>query len=299
VRVTTKVVRLAALAKVAIAVRGSAADFADHAAGAVVLSSATAWSHSLAAGPLAAAADAPVLLTGSGSVPSATMREIQRVLPAGGRVYLLGPTDVISDDVAAALAAKGFRPVRVAGATPAGTARAVANRVAALVAVSAVFEVSDSGFTDAWAATPAAVRKHAVILLTHGTAMAPETRTWLRHHPGLHRYAVGGAAHRADSSATAYVGSSAAGTAARVAVAFFRTPTHAGVVALDRWAPGLTEAVRLRASGPLLYATGSHLPAATSAALHGLRAGLSRVDLTGAGLPYYDVESAAQARLLP
>jgi hypothetical protein len=257
------------------------------------------WSHSLAAGPLAAAAGAPVLVTSTGSVPAATMSEIQRVLPAGGRVYLLGPTDVINDDVPAALAAKGFRPVRVAGATPAGTARAVANRVAGLTPVSAVFEVSDAAFTDAWSATPSAVRKHAVVLLTHGNAAAPETTSWLGHHPGLSRYAVGSAAHQADPSATAYVGSSPAATAALVATSTFRAPAHAGVVAVDRWLPGLVEAVRLRASGPLLYATGSGLPAGSTDTLHAARAKLSRVDLTGAGLPYYDVESAAQASLLP
>src|SRR3954468_14814803 len=61
VTVTTKVVRLPASSKVATAVGVSAADFAAHAAGAVVLSSNSVWSHSLAAGPLAVAANAPVL----------------------------------------------------------------------------------------------------------------------------------------------------------------------------------------------------------------------------------------------
>src|SRR4051794_13831209 len=214
VTVTTKLVLLPASSLVATAVQVSAADFAAHAAGAVVLSSNSVWSHSLAAGPLAVAANAPVLLTGAGSVPSETRAEIQRVLPAGGRISLLGPSDVINDAVPAALAAKGFRPVGVGGATPAATARAVANRVAALTAVSAVFEVSDAAFADAWSATPAAVRKHAVVLLTHGTTSAPETNSWLSHHPGLQRYAIGSAAHQADPAATAYVGSTPAATAA-------------------------------------------------------------------------------------
>jgi len=253
----------------------------------------------LAAGPLAVASHAPVLLSDSGSVPSVTMTEIQRVLPAGGTVYLLGGTDVISDDVRAAIVAKGFRVVRLAGATAAGTARAVANRVASSTTVSAVVEVSDNAYADAWSATPLAVRKHAVILLTHGNTTAPETTTWLSHHPGLTRYAVGGAAHTADASATAYVGRSAAQTAARVAAATFGSPAHAGVVTADRPTPGLIEAVRLKGTGPLLYATGSRVPGDTTVVLHTERAGLSRVDLTGAGLPYYDVESAVQASLLP
>jgi stage II sporulation protein D len=297
--ITTKVVRLGASSRVGNAVRVSTADFADHSAGAVVLASQRAWSHALAAGPLAAGVHAPLLLSYAGSVPSATMTEIQRVLPAGGTVYLLGNTGVISDDVRAAIVAKGFHPVRLGGATPAATARAIANRLVSATTVSAVVEVSDGAFADAWSATPLAIRRHAVILLTHGNTTAPETTTWLRHHPGLTRYAVGVAAHQADASATAYYGSSAAQTAARVAAATFGTPAHAGVVSADRPTPGLLEAVRLGRSGPLLYATGSAVPADTRSILHSKRAGLSRVDLTGAGLPYYDVESAVQASLLP
>jgi SpoIID/LytB domain protein len=297
--VTTKVDRIGGSSRAGAAVAVSVADFADHSAGAVVLCSSTDWSHSLAAGPLAVGLKAPVLLTSAGSVPSGTMAELQRVLPSGGRVYLLGNTDVISDDVRAAIAAKGFRPVRLGGATPAATARAVANRLVTTTTVSAVVEVSDAAFADAWSATPLAVRKHAVILLTHGNAAAAETTTWLNRHPGLTRYAVGGAAHQADASATAYFGSSAAQTAARVATATFGTPAHAGVVAADRPTPGLLEAARLGRTGPVLYATGSTVPADTTAILRSERAGLSRVDLTGAGVPYYDVESAVQASLLP
>ena len=297
--ITTKVGRLGSSSGVATAVALSTADFTAGGAGAVVLTSTTTWSQALAAGPLAVASHAPVLLTDAASVPSATMKEIQRVLPAGGTVYLLGGTGVISDDVRAAIAAKGFRPVRLAGTTPAGTARAVANRILRSNTVSAVVEVSDNAYADAWSGTPLAVRKHAVILLTHGTSAAPETTSWLSRHPGLTRYAVGGAAHTADPSATAYYGSSAAQTAARVAAATFKTPAHAGVVAFNRAVPGLLEAVRLQRSGPLLYATGSTLPADTTGALHSFRAGLALVDLTGPALPYYDVESAVQASLLP
>src|SRR4029079_15091955 len=130
-------------------------------------------------------------------------------LPAGGRVYLLGNTDVIGDDVRAALVEHGFAVTRLGGATPAATARAVANRVAALSTVSAVVEVSDGSYTDAWSASPAAVKKHAVILLTHGSAAAPETTRWLSRHPGLTRYAAGPVAHQADPSATAYAGKNA------------------------------------------------------------------------------------------
>ncbi|HET6817295.1 MAG TPA: SpoIID/LytB domain-containing protein [Mycobacteriales bacterium] len=297
--VTTKVDRLGTSSAAVSAARVSAADFTAGSAGAVVLTSTTAWANGLAAGPLAVALHGPVLLTDAGSVPSVTMAEIQRVLPAGGRVYLLGNTGVISDDVKAAVAAKGFRPVRLGGATPAATARAVANKLASTTTIKAVVEVDDGGFTDAWAATPLAVRKHAAILLTHAGALAPETRTWLANHPGLTRFAVGAAAHQADTSATAYFGGTAAQTAAAVATATFGKPGRAGVVAAGNATSGLVEAVRLRGRGPLLYAAGSSLPAETKSVLHTDRTGLALVDLTGSGLPYYDVESAVQGSLLP
>jgi len=41
------------------------------------------------------------------------------------------------------------------------------------------------------------------------------------------------------------------------------------------------------------------VPVVTTAVLHAERSGLDRVDLTGSGLPYYDVESAVQASLVP
>src|SRR4051794_24358340 len=297
--VTDKVARLAGSSAVATGVVVSKEDFADQAARAVVLASTSDWSHSLAAGPLAAAAHAPVLLTNTSSVPAATMGEIQRVLPPGGPVYLLGNTTVVSDDVRAALVANGFQVTRLGGATPAATARAVARRVASLRTVSAVVEVSDGAFADALSASPMAVRKHAVILLTHGSARAPETTGWLRNHPGLPRFAVGSPAHQADPSATAYVGKDAPATAAAVANAVFGAPTRAAVVTVDRAVPGLVEIARLGGGGPLLFARGTTLPAVSSSALHAVRGDLRRVDLTGSGLPFYDVESALQATLLP
>src|SRR5207302_7157786 len=130
-------------------------------------------------------------------------------------------------------------------------------------------------------ATPAAVRKHAVVLLTHGTSPAPETTTWLSRHPGLARYAVGSAASHADPSATSYAGSSAAQTAVLVAAAFYGSASHAAVVGSGNFTPGLVASVRLRASGPLLYASGSTLSADTAGRIHAMRSALALVDLIG------------------
>ena len=296
--VTTKVRRLTGADRVATAVSVSRASYPSGGASAVVLVAGGHWSDALAAGPLAVVKHAPVLLTSTGSVPRATMSELARVLPEGRTVYLLGGTGVISDDVRQAVVAKGFQVRRLAGSTPAGTARVVANVVANASTVSAVFEVSSQGWADAWAATPAAVRSRAVMLLTNGTSPAPETTAWLSHHRGVTRYAVGAAAHQADPAATALVGTNAQATSLAVAAKFFSAPKRVGLVATARFVPGLVEATRLGRTGPLLYAVGGGLSTAERGYLRARRTGIATVELTGGALPYYDVESATQASLV-
>ncbi|HKN51714.1 MAG TPA: SpoIID/LytB domain-containing protein, partial [Amycolatopsis sp.] len=93
--VTTKVHRLEGGSGVALAVAASQATFADGEAQAVVLvRKSTAVPYGFAAAPLSNATHAATLLTAQTSLPAATATELQRVLPSGGTVYLLGPASV-------------------------------------------------------------------------------------------------------------------------------------------------------------------------------------------------------------
>jgi hypothetical protein len=298
--VTTKVHRLGTDRLLATANAVSAATFADGKARAVVLvRKRGAHSAAFAAAPLARVVHGPVLLTRQSALPSSTVDEIKRVLPAGGRVYLLGSTSVIDDAVRVALHNLGYKVSRRGGDTPAAVARSVANAIAKTSTIKRVFEVAASDQPSAWVAGAAAARTHGVVLVTANGSLPPETKHWLAKHNTVKRFAVGGAAVAADSSAIALTGTDPADVAVAVATRFFSAPASASVVSSAIPVSGIAAAGRLAMlRGPLLYADGTALSAATASYLSGVRAGLQRVDLIGGQLPYDDVESGVQNALL-
>jgi hypothetical protein len=294
--VTMKVARLGSSDPVNTAVAVSGASYADGAAKSVVLVSTGHRGAAIAAGPLAAAVGAPVLVTASTALPAATKTEIERVLPKARTVYLMGDGRAISSDVAAGLRAEGFKTVRIAGSTTAATAAMTADTIAATHKVGAIYEVTRRGYSNAWAATPVAIAAHAVILVTNGTTQAPETASWIAAHPGLTRYAVGNDAQQADPQATAIGGTDPLATSLALARTF-STPRRVAVVSTGGIGT-LTEAARLRAHGPLLYVANGVVSSGARHYLTNRSSGIRRVELVGGQLPYYDVESAVQASLL-
>ncbi len=284
--VTTKVHRIAGGSRLVTAIATSTATFGNGAAhGVVLVRQKGMLANAFAAAPLAGALHGPVLLTRPGSLPNATATEIQRVLPAGGTVYLLGATSAISDSVRTSLHDLGYRVVRRDGATPAAVARSVARTVAKARQVRTAFEVDVADATSAWVAGAAAARRHGVVLLTQNGSPAPETAAWLRHHKDVKQIPVSGA----DPVAVA----------ASIAQRFFRTAAHVVVVNSAQKIAGLSASFRLaNVRGPLLYTDGASLSAAASSYLNSVRAALRSVDLVGSGLPYDDVESGVQAALL-
>ena len=94
----------------------------------VVLARADVYADALAGAPLAAALDAPMLLTGSDRVPDSVLELIDEL--GATQVYLLGGTRAISTDVAAQLAAAGIeKTVRLGGADRFDTARLIAEEI--------------------------------------------------------------------------------------------------------------------------------------------------------------------------
>jgi ell wall binding domain 2 (CWB2) len=203
----------------------SAAAFPGGSASAVVLARADQFADALAGGPLAAVKHAPLLLTSSGSLDAVTSAEIQRVLPKGGTVYLLGGTSALSDAVANAVTAMGDVPTRIAGADRYATAVAIAG---VMGNPTTAFEASGTNFPDALSAVPAAVATHGAILLTDGAAQSAATSAYLTAH-ATSRYAVGGPAAFADPSAIGIAGADRYATSDAVALAFFPTTTGVSV----------------------------------------------------------------------
>lgn len=198
--------------------------FGSGAASAVVLARSDHFADALAGGPLAAANDGPLLITPGASQASAldprVLAEIQRVLPAGGTVYVLGGTLALASGIDTELAALGYDVQRVMGANQYSTATAIADR---LGNPPVVFEATGLGFADALSAVPAAIASNGAILLTQGPTQAPETAAYLAQHAPPTRYAIGGplAAAGADPTAEAVFGQDLFGTSAAVAARFF------------------------------------------------------------------------------
>jgi len=188
---------------------------------AVVLARADDFADALAGTPLAAHFPGPLLLTPTNGLTPALRTEIQRVLPAGRTVYLLGGTDAITPAVAADLQLLGFNPVRVAGVDRYDTAVKIANL---LGDPPTLFEADGTNFPDGLSAGPAAALSHGAVLLTAGHTQAPETAAYIAAHATDARYAIGGPAAAADPTAQALVGADRYATSIAVARELFASP---------------------------------------------------------------------------
>ena len=223
-------------------------------ANAVVLARSDFFSDALAGGPLAANKGGPLLITPGADQSSIldprVLAEIQRLIPSGHTVYILGGTLALAPGIDTTLNTLGYVPVRVAGENLFGTAVAIAGR---LGNPSTVFEATGTNFPDALSAVPAAIRNSGAILLTNGNQQAPETAAYLAAHPPTVRYAIGGplAAAGADPSAIPVYGADLFDTAVAVADRFFPSPGVFGV------ATGLNYPDAL--SGGVFMATGGRL----------------------------------------
>jgi putative cell wall-binding protein len=277
--VPTTPVRLSGSDRFGTAIAASLVEFPNAGtAGAVVLARADDYPDALVGTALAAAKDAPLLFANGGVLTPATQAEIQRVLPAGGTVYLLGGTAAIPATVATSLTSLGFAPVRYAGTDRFGTALAVAN---ALGNPSTVLLATGVNFPDALAAGPAAAHVNGVVLLTNGSSLTPAVTQYLAAHPGI-VYAIGGPAVAADPSATALSGADRYATAAAVASTLFTTPANVGVASGTAFPDALSGgAFQAHFGGPIMLTDPHLLPASTSAYLTGAKATIVTTNIFG------------------
>jgi putative cell wall-binding protein len=190
-------------------------------ASAVVLARADDFADGLAGSPLAAHFQGPLLLVPTDGLTPQLRSEIQRVLPVGRTVYLLGGAQAIAPGVATDLQSLGFNPVRVAGVDRYDTAVKIAN---VLGDPPTVFEADGTNFPDGLSAGPAAALSHGAVLLTSGHVQAPETGAYIAAHPTDVRYAIGGPAAAADPKAQALVGVDRYATSIAVARELFASP---------------------------------------------------------------------------
>ena len=234
----------------------------------------------LAAAPVAAGGG-PVLYTDLSSVPEATATELQRVLPAGRPLYVLGDQSFVSEASIAQLKTR-WDVRRLSGANPAEVA------AAALPVVrsrrpdqSAVVLVA--GGASKWrqgiAGATYAARNHLPVLLTRTTKLTGATATALADNAVTHVTIIGNeeaiapAVRQQLPSNIRVAGDSAAQTAVAVSRRLFgrtaavnRQPWQFANVSLDDgWQRALASVPwGARRNAPLLAAGASAVPGATS-----------------------------------
>ena len=218
----------------------------DDSADAVVLTRADVPFDALSATPLAVRRNGPLLLTQQESMHPATMAEIDRVLPDGGTVYLMGGTAAQSEDVELALTAAGYEVDRLAGPTRFETGLAVAEEIGD---PEVVLIASGERFPDALSAGAAAGSVDGLVLITPDGVAHPGVTDYLAARPDTPTYAIGGPAAAAFPGATPIVGSGREATAVMVAEEFFDGPARIGLARGDDFADALAGGVHSALNG--------------------------------------------------
>lgn len=288
--------RIFGVSRVETAVAASQDTYGDGGAGAVVLARADTFPDALAGAPLAVANRAPLLLTETAGLHAATAAELERVLPPGGTVHLLGGLAALSQAVEDAVAALGYDVVRYPGADRYATAVLISQ---ALGEPGAIFVATGRNFPDALAAGAAAAELGGVIVLTDDDSMVGSTADYIAEHADVDRYAIGGPSAGADPQATPVVGADRYATALRVATTFFDEPAVVGVAVGTNFPDALagdTHIARRRA--PMLLVDRGVLPGSVADYLAANRASIRQVFVYGGEVAISaDVEAAIAAAL--
>ena len=287
--------RLAGDTRTATAIAVSQDSYGDDEAAAVVLTRSDIFPDALAGTPLAAAVDAPILLTSPTALESDVADEIDRVLPDGATVYLLGGPVALAPAVEVALDAKGYDTQRIAGDDRIATSIAIAGE---LGDPDTILLTIGTNFPDALAAgAAAAVVGGSVVLTTPGVSNAT-TNGYLADQAGATVYAVGGPAASAHPSADGIVGANRAETAVLVAEEFFDAPVVVGLAISTNFPDALAGGVHVaRLGGPLLLTDGGTLDAVVDDYLCDESASIgSMYAYGGTGVLSSGVFSAAAAR---
>jgi hypothetical protein len=189
---------------------------------AVVLATSLNFPDALSGGPLAAKKGGPLLLTDgtAGRLDPRVLAEIQRVLPHGGAVHVLGGDSAVNPSIVAQLRSLGYAVVQYKGADRTDTALRVARD--GMGSPQHVVVATGAGFADALAAGPYAAGPFAdapaAIVLSNGASLDAATAAFLK---GRTVATVGAQAGRAWPTAVkSFSGTDRFDTAARVAREF-------------------------------------------------------------------------------
>lgn len=183
------VTRLAGSNRIETAIATSMASYPSGGAGAVLLADAGNFPDAVVGAPLAAARQAPVLLTPRESVPEEVREEIQRALGGTGDVILLGGTAALSDTVRTTLEDDGHNVTRVSGDSRFSTSVAVAE--AANDAPGTIFLAGGGDFANALLAGATSPSLNGVAVLVDSGGVPAGVQSYLDANPDAQTIAVG------------------------------------------------------------------------------------------------------------
>lgn len=249
--------RISGATRIETAIAASLSDYGDGEADVVILARDDVFADALSGTPMAIAENGPILLTRTDLLLPEVAEEILRVLGAQGKVYLLGGTVALTEEVEADAAALGYPVERLHGPTRVETSIAISRH---LGDPGMMIIAGGEQFADALTAAAAAGAHGGAVLLT-----SPE-----QPHPSVDRYlaeldpqlwAVGGPAARAYPDLTPVTGSSRDATAVAVAETFYDGPATVGFARLDAFPDALTGGAHIaRKPGPLLLTQPTFVP---------------------------------------
>lgn len=247
-----RVDRLSGQDRIETALAVSSTSFPDpDTAGAVVLATAGGYPDALAGVPLAATLGGPILLNPSDALDGRVAEEIDRLLPEGRTVVLLGGTAVLSDEVEQAVRDRGYQVVRLGGEDRFATARIIAE--GGMGSPELVFLVTGRNFADALAAAAPAIAYRGAILLTGTDEAVTATSEYIAANPQAQFIALGGPAARAYPDHPSIIGGDRYATATMIADTFWPNPTRIGIASGTNFPDALAGGVHTGTNfGPML-----------------------------------------------
>lgn len=295
----------------------SIARFADGAAAHAVIARDDRFPDSLAGSPLSA--EGPLLFTSTEGLSAAVRLELERALPPGATVYLLGGANALSPEVADAVADAGFEPVRLAGADRVETALVIADEVRRLhgdtgtVAIARAWGAAadpdgPAGWVDSVTGGAWATNMGVPVLVTPTQGLPDSVVAWLEADGPTSTVVLGGEAALSPAVADAVPGAvriwgedraTTAGSIAERLWGAAATGAGRGFVVIDGWSrdgwrDGLAAAgLAADADAPVLLASGSapDQPEATRRAISTCTT--SSVDLVLVGATLSDATAEA------
>ncbi len=219
----------------------------------VLLASGANYPDALAATPLAAIKDAPILLTTASSTPSVTMDQIRALKPTD--IILLGGTGVISSAQAANLKNAGYNVTRYGGANRYETAQLIGDAVQAAGGSKTAILVTGVNYPDALSMGTIAGMNKMPIVFSTVSGLPPETTSFIAKNKITRIVSVG------------YTASNASIKSATQRAVGAANVTY--ITGADRYATSLAVANRYKSGfgNGIAVATGTNFPDALTGAV--------------------------------